>query len=231
MERFDHWLATITAIPVFGFILKRLFDKVTQKGAEHLEKKVGTIFGLEVEETGKGFDDEILFGEAKRHLQASEQQQVEDFRLWLRKKNKQKAEAFVLGVAKAVKAFEKQIKKTDPNGGGRKSNQSREKTERSFFEYDHSWSDNFFARLLTRTNDKDKEQFVFVEENFQSLVCPKKKPLSVIKIAKKAVEKTAQVIKKGTPKIKVDLEKSDRELDEDLNDILSRTRIWRDKKR
>lgn len=182
-EKLDRWAtayAVIVSVPIVGGWIKGWFDKFGEKAGQKIENKVGQALGINVDEA-KGFDDEILFGEAKRHLLATNQQQVEDFRFWLREKDKRentkKAAAFVLGVAKAVKAFEKQIKKTDPNGGGRQSGKPREKTERSFMEYDHSWTDNFFARLITRATDEDKEEFVFIEENFQSLIPTEKEPI------------------------------------------------------
>jgi len=87
MEKIDRWITTLTAIPVFGFIVKKVFDKVTEKGAEKLGKKVEKVLGIDVDESGKGFGDEILFREALRQETFPVQKQIEDFRLWLREKD------------------------------------------------------------------------------------------------------------------------------------------------
>lgn len=196
IHRFIEWFQTLVTIPVLGIIIKEIVELVSKKGAEKFSKKVEQVLGVTVEETGKSFGDEILTREAIRALDVTDQQKVEDFRLWLRKKYPKKADAFTLGVAKAVKAFEKQIKKTHAAGGG-KTGRPLDKTETAAVEYDHSWSNNFFERLLARASDKAKDDFVFLEENFQSLVLPEKKTLSVPEGLRKLLDSAEEITEEG----------------------------------
>jgi hypothetical protein len=196
IHRFAEWFQTLIAIPVFGIAIKEIVEYMSKKGAEKIIKRVDVALGVTVEETGKGFGDEILTREAIRALSDPDQQKVENFRLWLRNNNPRKADAFTLGIAKAVKAFEKQIKQTHAAGGGR-TGRPLDKTETAKVEYDHSWSKNFFARLITRTANRDKDKFVFLEENFQSLVLPERKPLSVPEGLKKILESAEGVTEEG----------------------------------
>lgn len=203
LEKWDEWIIAGMLIP----FAKGLFEKFSSKAGEKVEEKIEKILGIKVDEHGKGFGDEILTREAIRVMSEEEQKIIEAFRIWLRESNPEKADAFTLGIAKAVKSFERQVKKTVIKGnrgdkGKPKGPQEREETIR--IEYDHSWSTNFFKRLLSYKTNAAKENFVFAGENFISLVPPAKKSASAVNLARRfcakvqpAFAKTATAIHEG----------------------------------
>lgn len=116
IDRLATGFAAITSIPVFGFIVKMIFDKIQERGAAALGKRIENILGVGLEDAKKDVSDEIIYGVAVSQLADLEQPEIDKFERDLRTENngkdKDKAEAFVLFVAKIVKTFER---KTDNN--------------------------------------------------------------------------------------------------------------------
>lgn len=191
--------------------------KVFKKGKEKVVQAVGGE-GVVVEETGKGFNDEILFREAVQALDVTEQPQIEAFRTYLRKDAKEgRYDAFTLGIAKAIKAFERKVRKTHSEGGG-KSGMPQEKTEEQYTEYNHTWSNAFFKRILTKNTNEEKEKFVFEDENFDSLIPKKPKTLK---------DSLEPVLKK----LSADNQEGKKELLESIKDARSKIQAARKKKK
>jgi hypothetical protein len=53
-------------------------------------------------------------------------------------------------------------------------------------EYDYSETANFFTQLVARKSNVDREKYVFMVENFNSLLPPKKEPADIVGKLKKA---------------------------------------------
>lgn len=202
LEKWDEWLIAGMLIP----FAKGLFEKFSSKAGEKVENELEKLLGIKVDEHGKGFGDEILTREAIRVMTGEgEQEAIESFRIWMREKDPNKADAFTLGIAKAVKAFERQKKKLIKSGGKNKQGklvgpQTTEET--TGVEYDHSWSTNFLQRLISYETNEAKEEFVFEGENFKSLIQPEKGPSPVIKAVKTVYEKVKPVVISTTESIR-----------------------------
>lgn len=166
IDRLANGFAAIASIPVFGFIVKMIFDKIKEKGAEALGKRIENILGVGLEDAKKDVSDEIIYGVAVSQLTDSEQLEIDKFERDLRTENngkdKDKAEAFVLFVAKIVKTFER---KTD------NSIQACQNIEDGL-----KHAKKFLESLLR--NKTDEEKIHFLEgRNVFSLIKEKKKPL------------------------------------------------------
>lgn len=114
-ERVDRWataFAAITSIPVLGVIIKLVFDKITEKGAEALKKRVENILGLNLEDAKKDVSDEIIYSVAVASMTVDEQKEIDCFERKLRAEDKNKAEALILFIAKMIKTFEREMKET-----------------------------------------------------------------------------------------------------------------------
>jgi len=155
-EKMDRWattFATITAIPVFGVIIKMVFDKITEKGVKKLHERIEKILGFDVEDAKKDVTDEILYGVAVAALDEPEQDEVDAFEESLRNKDAKKAEAFVLYIAKIIKTFEREDKKVvKPKKG--ENGPSIEQVYKNI--EDGIGHAKKFLRILLRKTDVDK---------------------------------------------------------------------------
>ena len=110
-EKADRWITGLMAIPVFGMLIRSIFESFTEAGVKEVKKALGT----DTAAAAKDPEDEILYGAVLNKLTQSEKKAIQEFEIQLRTTNAKRAEAFVLWVAKIVKAFERETKgSTDP---------------------------------------------------------------------------------------------------------------------
>lgn len=176
-EKVDRWLTTITAVPVFGAILKMAFDKLTEKGAEKLTLRVEKILGFSTEDAQKSLTDEIIYALVVSAFSEPEQVQLDSFEVRLRKDAREKAQAYVLFVAQMVSEFVYETKKTISPAKG----QSGPSTTETLKNYDKGieCAKSFLGGLLRKSGANEDETFKFRAEylegkNVFSLIKPKK---------------------------------------------------------
>ena len=219
IDRLATGFAAITSIPVFGLIVKMIFDKIQEKGAEALGKRIENILGVGLEDAKKDVSDEIIYSVAVASLTENEQKEVDCFERRLRAEDKNKAEALILFVAKMVKMFEQEVKEaTHPKKGESGPSVSRvyKKIEEGV---EHA--KNFLKAMLGNSCQLEEDTFrsrvAFLEgKNVFSLIKEKKTPLN--EKAKETAEKVGVKYAEGMDN-----------LNSKLGDLLSRAQAWRDR--
>ncbi len=135
-EKIDRWVTALTAIPVFGIILKTAFQKLSEKGAEKLTKKLETILGFDTAAASKSVADEIVYAAAlystEAKLTTDDRAKIDDFEVYLRNQNPKKAEAYVLFVAHIVQQLKRETKKSQ----NPKKGETGPREETSFTDYE-----------------------------------------------------------------------------------------------
>lgn len=187
-EKVDRWVTALTAIPVLGIILKTAFQKLSEKGAEKLTKKLETILGFDTTTASKSVADEIVYAAAlystEAKLTTEERGKIDDFEVYLRNQNSKKAEAYVLFVAHIVQQLKRETKKSQ----NPKKGETGPREETSFIDYEKGFAlaGEFFKELLKR--DKPEEKVLFLQgKNVFSLISLEKKstlPETLRRIAK-----------------------------------------------
>ena len=224
IDRLATGFAAITSIPVFGFIVKMVFDKIQEKGAEALGKRIEDILGINLKEAKKDIGDEILYGVAVSQLDELDQIEMDTFERDLRKgkysknikdkeKDKEKAESLVLFVAKIVKTFERETKETT---------QTYKNIEEGL-----KHAKKFLEALLRNKDANVKETFklrvAFLQgKNVFSLIKEKKKLNEFLKEAGDKIKETAQ-------SVNAYYSKGMNNLNNGLGDLLGKAKAWRDK--
>lgn len=112
-EKIGRWITGLTAIPIFGGLIEALFKKGGEVVAEKIQKRLSKILGTNVAEANKDITDEIIYSVAVNALDDVSARDVDAFEERLRREDKEKAEAFVLFIAKVVSQFEREVKKTE----------------------------------------------------------------------------------------------------------------------
>ncbi len=177
-EKLDRWITALTAIPVFGIIIKKVFDKIGEKGAEKIHERVEKILGFDLEKAKKDVSDEIIYGIVVNALNdMTKEDEMDALEARLRREDKEKAEALVLYVAKMVMRFERDIKETvNPPKGS-----SDPKIEQAYKSIQEGigHAKNFLESLLRKTGADAEETFqvrvAFLQgKNVFSLVKEKK---------------------------------------------------------
>lgn len=178
-EMFEHskkFYATIIGIPIVGIVIQELIHRAGEKGVITLKKRVEEILGLNLEDAKKDVGDEILYGVAVSTLKEDEQKEIDCFERKLRAKpeDKEKAEAFVLYIAKIVKTFEREITVPNKGKGDPKIDQTYKKLEEGL-----GHARNFMRALLRNSchqeDDTFKSRVDFLEgKNVFSLIKVKK---------------------------------------------------------
>lgn len=174
-EKIDRWVTALTAIPVLGIILKTAFQKLSEKGAEKLTKKLETILGFDTTTASKSVADEIVYAAAlystEAKLTTNDREKIDDFEVYLRNQDPKKAEAYVLFVAHIVMQLKRETKKSQ----NPKKGESGPREETSFTDYEKGFAltGEFFKELLKR--DKPEEKVSFLQgKNVFSLISEKK---------------------------------------------------------
>lgn len=189
-EKIDRWataFAALTSIPILGMIIKLVSDKITEKGAEAIKKRVEDILGISLEDAKRDVVDEIVYSVAVASLTEDEQKEVDCFERRLRAEDKNKAEALILFIAKMVKTFERDVKETiNPKKGD-----SGPKVENSYKSIAEGLlhAVNFLRSLMRNTcpneDDTFKARVAFLEgKNVFSLIKKKVEPHPIFKKAK-----------------------------------------------
>ena len=152
-EKADRWLTGLMTIPILGIVIKSFIEK----GKEITEKKIKKTLGMDTDAAAKDPEDEILYECAAKELGVSEKIEVEDFEIQLRSEDPKKAEAFVLWVAKIIKAFEKERKETiNPPKG---SSDPRKETIHRDISEGVQLGCSFIRSMLSRTGGTPEETF------------------------------------------------------------------------
>lgn len=178
-EKIDRWITTITAIPVLGFVIKKVFEKVGEKGAEKLTKKVEQVLGIAITETGEGIGDEILYNAAVHYINDDIKiADADKFRSELKAHDPKKAEAYALYIAKTIKGFERQAKQV-------RQISKTERTEFSFVKIEEGLvqAKKFILRLLSKPDFTERLKFL-EDENVFSLIPLAKGPAPIENIFK-----------------------------------------------
>jgi len=221
-EKIDRWatgFAAITSIPVFGFFVNMIFEKIKEKGAEALGKRIENILGVGLEDAKKDVTDEIIYSVAVASLTEDEQKEIDCFERRLRAEDKNKAEALILFVAKMIKTFEREVKETvapAKGASGPKTEQSYKKIEEGI-----SHAVNFLRALLRNSCPQEDDTFRsrvnFLEgKNVFSLIKEKKTPLN--EKARETAEKVGVKYGQGIDN-----------LNTNLGDLLTKAKTWRDR--
>jgi len=198
IEKIDRFLTTITAIPVLGWMIKKAFDKLSEKGAEKLSEKVEKIISVDTEGAKKDISDEIIYGVAVYGLTDNLPDAADKFEDELRKSNKDQAEAFVLYVAKIVKMFERDIKEILQPGKG----QSGPKIEQDYKDFEKGLQEarKFLAALLIKQTFIERVTYLQGKNVFSLIPPPKKSMLDnlspTLKSALKKFEESGEESKK-----------------------------------
>lgn len=206
-------------------ILSKLAGKLTEKGVEVAEKKIEKALGLDIEEAKKGLDDEFLYRIALHGLNDdTKRKQINQFKADLEETDSNKAEAFVLYVAKMLRMHEKQQKKSWKTGKGKNAPRVEEIAKL----YDFTYTNDFFADLLSNDTVDAKTRFLKNEKVF-SLIPPEKKIWKSVKeagcrIADKVAAKKPEVsekteAKKTAKKIRKSIKKSAKAVDNEADDL------------
>ena len=164
-----------------------------------------------------------MYGVAVANLNVTEQDEMDNFEKTLRSKEKEKAEALVLAVAKIVKYFEMEVTETTKpkqNEAGPVVKQSRKDIKEGI---EHA--KNFLMSLLKNRSSDPEETFKmrleFLEgKNVFSLIKPKKKL---------PIDKIFGGIKTAGAKVENSYEKGINNLNTNLTDLLVGAKAWRDK--
>ncbi|HCP08629.1 MAG TPA: hypothetical protein DIT25_02410 [Candidatus Moranbacteria bacterium] len=178
-------LAEMLVVGMFIPFVKSIFEKFSARAGDKVEKRLEKALGIEVEETGKGIGDEIIYLAALQKIDDAEQGKVEEFKSELKKDanaGAKKAEAFVLFIAKGVKAFEKEHKTV--SGGGKNNKEPRTEYVHKDLTVGFEWSSKFFKRLLSKPDYAKKLRYLEDENVFSLIPLEKTTPL----IIKKASE-------------------------------------------
>lgn len=196
-EKIDRWVTALTAIPVLGIILKTAFQKLSEKGAEKLTKKLETILGFDTTAASKSVADEIVYAAAlyspEAKLTPDERAKIDNFEVYLRNQDPKKAEAYVLFVAHIVQQLKRETKKSqNPKKGG---TGPREETSFTDYEKGFALAGEFFKELLKRDSDDEKIKFL-QGKNVFSLIS-EKKTSSASDFIKKTGKKFAESQKKN----------------------------------
>lgn len=202
-EKVDRWVTAATAIPVFGIVLKKLFESVAEKGADKLQKKIEKALGT-LSEAKKDVTDEVLYNVAAYSLSEAEADELDSFEIRLRLENKEQAEAFVLYIAKIIQMFERETTKaTNPKKGesGPRVEQKYKKLEEGI-----ERAQKILKALLKKTGADDNATFkarvAYLEgKNVFSLIQAKKEPSKILAVAKEFGNKTADKAKSTGGKI------------------------------
>ncbi|KKP98172.1 MAG: hypothetical protein US25_C0085G0006 [Candidatus Moranbacteria bacterium GW2011_GWE1_36_7] len=208
-EKIDRWVTGLTAIPVFGVMLKMLLDKITEKGTEKIMKRLEKVLGLDVEGAKKDITDEIIYSVAVNALDDVSARDVDAFEERLRREDKEKAEAFVLFVAKIVSQFEREVKKTE----NPKKGESGPSTTQTYKDLEEGikHAKKFLESLLLNVGaDADvtfNSRVAFLQgKNVFSLIKPKRVESVFEKkaeeLAGKAYEAIKEGVKNGADKVK-----------------------------
>lgn len=174
-EKIDRWVTALTAIPVLGIILKTAFQKLSEKGAEKLTKKLETILGFDTTAASKSVADEIVYAAAlyssEAKLTPDERAKIDNFEVYLRDQDPKKAEAYVLFVAHIVQQLKRETKKSQ----NPKKGETGPREETSFTDYEKGFAlaEEFFKELLKRDSDDEKIKFL-QGKNVFSLISEKK---------------------------------------------------------
>ena len=203
LEKVDHWIAALTAIPVLGIILKTALNKLGEKGAEKLAEKLGDVMGLNFLSAEKSVSDEILYAAAlyspEAGLSTDEREKIDAFEASLRKSDAKKCEAYVLFVAKMVSQLKKESGGNQGKNGGTPSKPSVD------FSKGFVAAGFFLKELVKRATDEEKIAFL-KGKNVFSLI-QKRKPSFADK-AKKTIKKEEEKNRK------------------DFNQTMSKFRNW-----
>lgn len=106
-EKRDRILTNFSVAAILAYVGRLLFDRLTQKGVEHVTKKVEAKLGLGTEEARESFVDESVYLEnvLTEELGEEDAKRALNFEEDLRREHPQLAEAYVLALAKLHRQF------------------------------------------------------------------------------------------------------------------------------
>lgn len=200
-EKTDRWVTALTAIPILGIVLKKIFENIAEKGGDAIEKKIKKTLGINTDEAAKSTEDEILYNAALNAItDASEKAELNDFELALRKIAPKKAEAYILYVAKIVKAFEKE-RIISKSGAKKGPTDPKETTVIRDITDGVAQAKPFLHDVFTRTGPTPKGKLTarvaFLQGKGVFLLIPAEKvPVPAIEAAKKVARAAGEVAKK-----------------------------------
>lgn len=228
-EKLDRWATAINAlisIPIIGYILKNVFGKVSEKGAEKLGKKIEEALGLGTKDASKKIGDEILYNLAlyspDNGLTEDQVSEVDEFEGELRSKDSEKAEAYVLFVAHKLEKLKRPIKKVHTP----KKGEPGPKEEAAYDDYEKGFKTvgTFLKELLKHRGDTNEETFekrvAFLQsKNVFSLISEKKSsPIAewLKNFVKDAPEKVEVFVKEAANSLDAGAEKLAREIEKEI---------------
>lgn len=189
-------------IPKIWNFLKGSYGKLPPEYQQKLKDRVEKILGFSLKDAKRDVTDEIIYGVAVAELKNSTKEaEIDAFERKLRcgdgGKNKEKAEAFVLFIAKIVMQFLQEIKETKAP----KKGETGPVTSKTINDISKGleFAVNFLEALLKNTGTDDEATFnarvAFLEgKNVFSLIPPEKKPSKAEQLAKDFTKKTGEKI-------------------------------------
>jgi len=188
IEKIDRWVTALTAIPVLGIIVKKVFEKISEKGVEKIGKRVEKILGFDLEGAKRDVSDEIIYGVAVNALNNEvKEMQVDAFEERLRREDAKKAEAFILFVAKIVMRFEREIRETvnPPKGSTDPKIEQSYKSLAEGIEYAKKFLESLLKNVGSDEDETFSKRVAFLQgKNVFSLISPDKKESEFVKKAK-----------------------------------------------
>jgi hypothetical protein len=194
-EKTYNWLKGLATIPVIGVIGTMIFDKITEKTASTIQKRLEKILGLGVEEANKDITDELIYCAAVNGLDVADVSAIDAFEERLRREEPDKAQAFVLFVAKLVSQFEREER---PGNHNKKKGDPEPSKTQIYKNLDEGFKHaKKFLEALLRNKTFAKRVAFLQGKNVFSLIKPKSKESVFEKKAEEIVTKAYEGVKAG----------------------------------
>ncbi|PIR73807.1 MAG: hypothetical protein COU40_00540 [Candidatus Moranbacteria bacterium CG10_big_fil_rev_8_21_14_0_10_35_21] len=175
-------LTALVMLPILGDVFKKIGTVIAEKGVDLAGEKISQKLGLDVDNSGKGLADEIIFTEVSLSdkLKPNEKQAIEKFEDYLAKFPEQGAEklvAFHVFVAKGADENSKKAKNINKD--------AKNSLETAYEIRNINWGVSFLKELLAKTSNKKKIKFLENRGVFSTVSKPSKIKKKLSELPKK----------------------------------------------